>query len=708
MAVKLRLHARALAKSNRPYALLETHALPVVAVDRIGELIVAGTPARLRSLSSAVATVSTKKDLYAISTIVTISRWDSAKDVFRADSDAEAESIVGEAIRHEKHIKVTFFPWMARNAPENRQSALSAPASASPSSAMELAREYLHDLDLHVESAEVASTRPVIYVRPTQETSAEQLASIPGVRTVSLAPTYRATDETTPQFYSPIRALGQTDLGPTSNDAPVVGVLDTGVNSSFLEPGVSGRARFVAGAELDEGHGTFVAGLVTDSLRLNDSSDLYPADSSRIYDAQVMPGTGISEALLHERVAEVLADPETAEIKVWNCSFGSRPVGDPDYGTFAQELDAISSERGVLFVIAAGNYEDQPTRAWPPSAGVVLEDRISSPAESVRSLTVGARAHKGGAVAVGKPASYTRRGPSFAAHVKPEVCHWGGDVGPDRSLAGFGVQSVVPSGELAESVGTSFAAPIVSTIAANTWQTLEASGAVSEVRPELIKGLMIHSAALSDESTEKKYRDYYGWGVPTGSSQVLGNTQESFTTVHEVILTPGTNWYKDPFPVPDCLLLQGNKFQGEVVLTLSYSPPIDAAFGAEAVRYDVAGSFGSFKRDPSGKLKFKSITPGEKPPSDLWEANQIAEGKWAPTKTYRHRSPQGVTGGDWALRLSLTERVSNEVQREQLVYAIVTFRSLEEGRPVYQNGVDAVARLGYENRTMVRTDRLRV
>lgn len=275
-------------------------------------------------------------------------------------------------------------------------------------------------------------------------------------------------------------------------------------------------------------------------------------------------------------------------------------------------------------------------------------------------------------------------------------------------LDGFGVQSLVPSGELAESVGTSFAAPQVSSIAANTWQALEQSGAVDHVTPELVKGLLVHSAALADTTTEPQYRDYYGWGVPNSSSAVLGNDGGSFTTVHEVVLTPGSNWLKSPFPVPECLITEGNKFQGEVFLTIAYSPPIDPAFGAEAVRYEVDGGFGSMMMSPKGRMEFKSITPGERPRSDLWEANQIAEGKWAPIKTYRHRYPRGKAGGDWALRLSLTERVSNEVGQEQLVYAIVTFRGLEDGMPVYRNGVEAVQRLRYESKVMVPSGRIRL
>jgi serine protease AprX len=708
MPLKIKLRAKALAKSNRPYDLLNSHALPVVAVDRIGELIVAGTAGRIRSLSAGVAAASSKKDLYAISTMESFSAWDLSRDMFRASDQAEAASVLDEARRSERLIKITFFPWMSSSLPANQLKAIAAPSSPTPRTGIEIASTYLAGANLQVRSAQVSSTRPLVYVEPSPSTTVEELAAIPGIRTISIAQVYQSRDDSTPQFYAPIRELEPSEVRAVDDSTPVVGVFDTGVSSNILEPWVVDRVNYDVGAELDQGHGTFVAGLIVDPLGFNNSGDDYPDDSSRIFDAQVMPGAGISEAFLHERVAEVIDSGYAEGIKVWNCSFGSRRTGIPDYGTFAQELDAISLEKGVLFVVAAGNYTSTPSRGWPPASGVEFENRISSPSESVRSLTTGARAHRGGIVSAGAPSSYTQRGPNFAAHVKPEVCHWAGDFGPDGTLSGFGVQSIVPTDHLAESVGTSFAAPVVSTIAANTWQMLELSDAVQTVRPELVKGLLIHSAAVNDSSTEASYRDYYGWGVPRGSSDILGNDPETFTTVHEVVLTPGSNWYKDPFPVPACLLTDENKFQGEVILTLSYAPPIDPAFGAEAVRYEVAGSFGSFKQNSKGVLAFNSITPGEKAPADLWEANQIAEGKWAPTKTYRARYPQGSAGGQWALRLSLTERVSNEVQREQLVYAIITFRALDQGRPVYQNGVEAVQRLGYQNREMIQTGRLRV
>ncbi len=709
LPTKIVLHERALAKSNRPYALLQSHALPVEAVDGIGELIVGATASSLRSLSSAVQSASSRADRYAISTISSVDAWTIA-NVFGVADRERAAAMLDAARASDRYLKITLFPWMQAHL--GQASLIEVESSQGTDAVLpavaHVARDYVAEANVELHSAMVTTSRPVIFAATTSTTTVESIATIPGIRSVAIADDFTAGLDSRPAFFAPIREFAATEMRSRAENAPTVGILDTGVAAGHLDPWVADRVTYVVGADSDPGHGTFAAGLIVDSRGFNDGDEAFPDDSAAFVDAQVMPRSGISEAFLHERVVEVVTDPAMRHVKVWNCSFGSRRVGDPQYGTFAQELDAISAEHGVLFVVAAGNYEDLPERGWPPAADVAFEDRISSPAEAVRALTVGARAHKGGRVAAGSPASYSQRGPNFAAHVKPDVCHWAGDVSLTGALDGFGVQSLVPTGDLAESVGTSFAAPQVSSIAANTWQTLERSGAVQRVTPELVKGLLIHSAVVTDTSTEPLYRDYYGWGVPASSSEVLGNDPGSFTTVHEVVLTPGSNWLKEPFPVPECLIASGNKFRGEVILTIAYSPPLDPAFGAEAVRYEVDGAFGSIVTTPDGGAEFKSITPGERPRSDLWEANQIAEGKWAPVKTYRQRYPRGSAGGNWALRLSLTERVSNEIGREQLVYAIVTLRGLEEGMPVYRNGVEAIQRLSYESRFMVPSGRIRL
>ena len=46
---------------------------------------------------------------------------------------------------------------------------------------------------------------------------------------------------------------------------------------------------------------------------------------------------------------------------------------------FAMELDRLSDKFGILFVVAAGNYVDEPIRTWPNPEPLGGADLISSP-----------------------------------------------------------------------------------------------------------------------------------------------------------------------------------------------------------------------------------------------------------------------------------------------------------------------------------------
>lgn len=696
LPVRIRLRARALAKSNRPYAMLQGAALPPIGAARAGELIVAATPDRLRGLASTILTGRSATDRYNISTFAAFDSWSLVKDAFGVADEAAAEAVLERSRSKGSFLKVTFFPWLARTLQQivSPQGAITEGGDRGN----EVLEAFRMAVGLEVHTANMSPERPVAYVDAESVPGLDALRRIKSVRTVGVAAEYAPIDIAPLSFVS-VRPVADEDFVPVAAEQPVVGVLDSGIDSALLSHGVTGREIFNAPTDSDKTHGTFVAGLIMSSASLNAGESGFPDDSCRVFDAEVLPRSPIPEPLLYQRITDTL--DRARDIKVWNCSFGANPAGPIEYGTFAQDMDALSDELGVLFIQAAGNVS--PPRPWPVDNPALHLDGLASPAEAVRSLTVGARAHKGGFVPVGSPSSYSRRGPNFALHVKPDVTHWAGDLSESGLLEGFGVLSVIPGDALAESVGTSFSTPIVSSIAANVWSKLEEAGATG-VTPELVKGLVAHSAALRSPVVDEGSRHYLGWGTPPSSSEVLANDNAVFTTVNEVVITPGSDWYKRPYPVPAALLVNG-KFRGEVILTLSYAPPINPAFGAEAVRYDVSGAFGAFGVGTDGKEHFNSITPQDQA---LWEADQINDGKWAPLKTYRKRSPIGIQGSEWALRLSLTERISEEVQREQRVYAIVSFRPIEPGVEIYQSGVEQVNRLQYQNSPLLASNRIRV
>ena len=700
MPLKIRLRPGALAKSNRPYTLLSAVALHVSAGDGPGELIVEATTDRLRNLASAVRSATSSADVFAISTIESLEAWDLVRDVFGLPSTVDVEDELRAAIGERALLRLAFFPWVVRQNFVPRQVGISAQSLAIGEGSAIAA--YLVRSGVELQEFRGSTQRPVAYVTATSALSLSLLAHTPGLRSVGKVPSYATDDMVSAQVYSEIRAVSAQDITAPENLGPVVGVLDHGIAPGVLDPFIVDRHHFDPPGRVDPQHGTFVGGLVAAANSLNGGDPRFPVDSCRLFDAQVLPaGSGVDERTLFDRLNQVVRARAISEgIRVWNCSFGAKPIGNFSYSTLAQDLDQLSDELGVLFVVAAGNNPRVPPRPWPPLRGADYDDALRSPSEAVRVATVGARSHRGGAAPEGAPSSYSRRGPNFASNVKPEVGHWAGDVSPQGHAGGYGVHSVLPGDVLAESVGTSFAAPLVSATAASLWAALEGSGAFSEVRPELVRGLLVHSAQLADPQPDLRVRDYIGWGTPPSSLEVIQDTDTRFTTIHEVVMTPGNDWMKRPFPVPDVLLTEAGKLRALVTVTIAYAPPVNPAFGAESIRYDVSGAFGRVVRDADGVEHFNAITTADGRRHAYWEADRITDGKWSPVKTSKSRHPQGVAGGDWALRLTLTERMANELQVEQRVFVIVTMESVDGNAQVNEAGIRALTRLQYPRRAV--------
>lgn len=695
--VRVVLRPSALAKSNRPYKLLGQAGLNVVAAEAPGEVIAAGTPGRLRLLATIVNRATAKRDLFDISTFQEVSLWG-------AGVPEESTNPSGDQL-----YEVTYFPWANGAMSISTQTLSELQGTGGVEQGLALRGSGTLDdvkaaLDVNV-VARVPSQLQLVEIVRCSWDSLIALSTVMGVRSINRAPEYEVISLAGSTQGEVSTAL--PPLNPPDSSTPIVGVLDSGVSSAVLAPWIVASERYDVPPALDTYHGTFVAGLVTNSAGFNAGGQSFPTEGARVLDAQVMPRGNVPVDLLLERIVEVVENYSDT-VKVWNCSFASpTPESVPRYTALARELDALSDRLGILFVQAAGNYvpAGQSARAWPPTGLAGADDAICSPAEAVRSITVGALSHLGGFVPVGRPSSYSRRGPSFAHHIKPEITHWAGDVDSSGVLSGHGVRSIGTGDVVTEDIGTSFSTPIASSIAANAWSEVDSSGAVSRVTPELIKGLLAHSAALAADAPNKEFRHYTGWGRPDSASGLLQNFDNEFTTVHEVDIPQQGVWTKAPFPMPDSLLTVDGKFHGEVILTISYAPPVDPNFGAECVRYEVSGGFG-FQFAVNGKLNYKSITEEDAPTP---EPGRIADGKWSPLKTYRKKFPRGQAGGlAWALRLELLQRMQDEQSQSQRVYAIVTLRSIDPDVEVYQRGVAAVNALRIENKAMLSSARIRL
>lgn len=691
LPLAITVREEALAKTKRPYAFLAASELAPVAAERRGELVSRATPESARALEHAIRSRQTKADVYAISTFESFRVWDPIEDAFRLNEQQPSPQDILDAARAERlPLKVELFPWLSVQS-----------IWAGRTTTLE---DYLGEIGLPIRYVAGTRSRTALYLEVTDDVTAEAFRALYGIRSATLTPSYAAPGPILQQSFRVVsRSIPVAVEEPDGIEA-AVGVFDSGVEEGVLEPWVAARWTYDLGSDRDTTHGTFVAGLIVAGRALNNNTQSLPNDPALVYDAQVLPNGGITEDLLIERMAEVLDQAGPTGPRVWNCSFNNVQHLDPvEYTTLSQELDLLSREHGILIVQSAGNYNNL-RQVWPPDGSDGPRDAIASPAETVDSLTVGALSHLGGKTPIDAVASYSRRGPSFGGQQKPDLGHYAGDVSANDQLEGFGIQSVGPNDEVLESVGTSFATPLVSAMAANVWRDLEVSQAVGTVHPALVKGLLVHSATVANKPIEDAHRVYYGAGVPRGESMALFDAPHTFSTIHEVELRTGVNWEKRPFPMPDCLFDDKGKIRAAVSLTVCYSPVIDAAFGEECIRTCVEPSFGHYV-DDDGDEKFSGAMGG----SHDWEKGLVERGKWSPVKTYRKVWKRGVDGsGDWALKLRLTARDSSIEPLVQRTFVIVTVEGLDETQPVRQDGLAAIAELRYPSSLVVDSGRLRV
>ncbi|HEY5805029.1 MAG TPA: S8 family peptidase [Lysobacter sp.] len=668
-ALIVKLKDEALAKSNRPNEFLESHGAPVVGAGRIGELISQVSPDSIAQLQRRIRDDGTKAGQFAISTVEHFAAW-TAESVFGVDKeakDAKIESTVA-ALREGKRVAIELFPWADTEEGPNE------------TLASDLGGVVAIEQSLPIAGA------TILYARASTREQIVALASIPEVRHVSVEPEYRAPLGFTPQSFQLVTGSPLPAIVPPRDDAPVVGVFDTGINSPVLDAYVAGRVMYEVPPDTDHLHGTFVGGIIAASRSFNNGSDLFPIESARLLDSTVLSTGFVVEGDLLARIADSLN--RFPDVRVWNCSFAA-PVANqpPEFGQFARALDQLSDQKRVLFVIAAGNYGCKPARGWPAEIHHFPDDRVARPSESPRALTVGAISHLDCSVTSMSPASYSRRGPGPAYIVKPEVVHIGGGVNVDFETHN-GIRSLIPGDQLAESAGTSFSTPIISCLAANAWKALEADGVPRD--PALIKALVVHASALASPAYEPSNRNYYGYGMPKSSVASLFCDPSEFTMLFEVDLQPGHDWDKTPYPIPDALLTEDGRLRAEVIVSLCYSAPVSSAAGEEYLQHDVEASFGTYDIDPMDPSKRKHVgrIPQDRPVgSDTKEQALIAEAlKYAPVKVYRKKFPEGCGGEQWRLKLSLTARKELANPSVQKAFVLVTLRSIDGDARVYSQG----------------------
>lgn len=663
-----RLRETGIAKSHRPLDLIKRAQIQPAGHARIDEMLVGSTTASMGELQNIIETGNTQQLRANLSAILRIEPWT------RARRNPEGTLVLRESGKA-----------LLR--------AFSYHDEAAGQSAWEAVQQLLGRLNIP-QRILIIGKRKLIQLKDLDRITDEALDILlehPAVR--SITADQRVTSVATGPALN-IPAHAHYTLGQPTAGLPTVAVFDTGVaaGNHALQSWVSSRQTYVNSPDTNYEHGTAVASLVAGSSAINAN---FSNTACLVHDVcGLESGAGGYISDLIERLKDAVK--LKPEVKVWNLSLGApAPCDEQLFSEFAQTLDALSDEYGVLFVVAAGNYTVDPRRVWP---GQLLngEDRISMPADSVRALTVGSVAHQHAldtAVQANEPAPYSRRGPGPVFTAKPDIVHLGGNVhltadAQDPWTAGAASTAVLqPSGAIGLGYGTSYAAPLASAMAAHTWAALVGHATLAP-SPSLVKALMIHSAQLSNRDYAPWERRYYGAGLPANVMDVLYDRDDSFTLVFEAQLLPGNmRWRKTPYPVPQALLHNG-KFRGEVIITATYAPPLDAAYGAEYVRANLDVNWGFLDGDHfHGKIP----PEGELGTTGL-EVQQVKHGgKWAPVKTQRNVFPGGIAGNSWALQAGLTQRAFEPPLDVPLnATIVVTLRALDGNPDVHAQGIRAM------------------
>ncbi len=402
-------------------------------------------------------------------------------------------------------------------------------------------------------------------------------------------------------------------VGAPARDAPIVGVIDSGVRDAhpLLAPAMRDTvvlARSIADARDRDGHGTAVTSLVLHGQLeplLNERQTPDPVCwilSVRVLDDEhQFPDDELWERLLAEAV-EYCADHGA---RIVNLSVGSAltPYSGAKATPVAALLDEVARRRNLVLVISTGNVAaaaylaevdaDTP-HTYVERLGVSDETRMIDPAPAALALTVGAVCHDPQVGALAReaveqrplgnadwPSPFTRRGPGMKDSVKPELVAPGGTLAYDDAAHALTqvpalklvVASARPDRLLGMDLGTSYAAPLVTHVVAGV------AGRHPEASANLLRALTLQSAVEtrfwqdltggSENERRERARALQGYG--------RARFEEARSSTNHRVVMYGTAGIRADdvqmweFPVPRSFTQSSG--DRELVVALAFDPP---------------------------------------------------------------------------------------------------------------------------------------
>lgn len=526
-----------------------------------------------------------------------------------------------------------------------------------------------------------------------------KLASINGVKTVSFFQEYALPRDD----FSTIEL--RTLLDSEYRDSEItIGIIDGGISddNAFLKPFIVVREEYVNKVYQNPKHATFIASTIQYGNIMNNIT-VETSYHFKFVDIVAIPNSdkdyGLTDSISEDDLMEIIEEvmiKYSSSTKIWNMSLGieNKPCDGTmsDLGIF---LDYIQDKYHVQIFVSSGNVNTLPLRNWPPQSGIGEHDRLISPADSVRAITVGSVAlfdSDDSIVNYNEPSPFSRRGPGANYVVKPDIVDYGGNLSSSYTIDGLGVKGMDPYGNIIEGNGTSYSTP----------RSLQKYASIYEemIDPDLLlaKAMLIHSARMKSRELLDERPDnikYYGFGIPSENIQdILQCSKDNVTLVFKQKITQGSHLEMYDFPYPKSLI-KSNKYIGEIGMTLAYLPPLDPKYGQEYCRTNIDVSFGTYSYLPNGKIDYKGQVPLEAKWDEKFEAARVENGfKWSPIKSYYRKLRKGIKIGDgWKLRIDLTARSGMYVPSQEFVL-IITIKD-SNGNDIYSEIVNGLRERGY-------------
>jgi len=330
-----------------------------------------------------------------------------------------------------------------------------------------------------------------------------------------------------PQGSDPDRPVPQEDWHP------VVAVVDGGMTARSYEPMEAWRApSLVSDVDANTIHGNRVSSLAIHGYAWNSHLRL-PELVCRIGTVQAIAKDGRGHES-RERFLSYLREVvkvHASECKVWNMSFNEPtfPGDEEMVSDLGHGIRSIAREYGILPVVSVGNIAEQG------------HGRICPPGDCEASLTVGGRVAMDDVPDAHCPVCVVGPGPD--GMLKPDLS-WFSTL---RAVGGT------------PATGSSFATPLVASLAAHAFQALK------NPTPDLVKALLINSA--DQESFDGKI----GWGTPWQDVTPWSCPLGTVTLVWTATLSKGQAYYWNDIPIPPEMVRDG-KLYGRASLTAVLAP----------------------------------------------------------------------------------------------------------------------------------------